>query len=51
VRFFAAVLIGFTVVGAYLFGSAILAYAGVLIGICIYLVCRVPAVITCPCRH
>jgi len=42
VRFFAAVLIGFTLVGAWLFGSAILAYAGVLIGICIYLVMQGP---------
>jgi NADH dehydrogenase FAD-containing subunit/uncharacterized membrane protein YphA (DoxX/SURF4 family) len=42
VRFFAAVLIGFTLLGAWLFGSAILSYAGVLIGICIYLVMQGP---------
>jgi len=42
VRFFAALLILLTLLGAWLFGSAILAYAGALIGVCIYLVMQGP---------
>ena len=42
VRFFAALLILLAVLGAWLFGSSILAYAGALIGVCIYLMMQGP---------
>ena len=42
VRLFAALLIVLSFLGAYLFGEAILAYAGALIGACIYLVLQGP---------
>ncbi len=42
VRFFAAALIGFALLGAWLYGSAMLAYAGALIGVCIYLLMQGP---------
>ena len=42
VRFFAAMLILLALLGAWLFGSAILAYAGALIGVCIYLIMQGP---------
>ncbi len=42
VRFFAAMLIVLALLGAALFGAPILAYAGALIGVCIYLVMQGP---------
>ncbi|MDD2660954.1 MAG: BLUF domain-containing protein [Methylococcales bacterium] len=42
VRLFAALLIVLSFLGAYLFGEAMLAYAGALIGACIYLVLQGP---------
>lgn len=42
VRLFAALLIGLTLLGGILFGSAIMAYAGAMIGACIYLVLQGP---------
>jgi NADH dehydrogenase FAD-containing subunit/uncharacterized membrane protein YphA (DoxX/SURF4 family) len=42
VRFFAALLIILALLGAWLFGAAILPYAGALIGVCIYLVMQGP---------
>ena len=51
VQFFAVLLILLTLLGAGLFGEAILAYAGALIGASIYLVMQGAAGIFCPCRH
>jgi NADH dehydrogenase FAD-containing subunit/uncharacterized membrane protein YphA (DoxX/SURF4 family) len=42
VRLFAALLIVLALLGAWLFGAAILAYAGALIGVCIYLIMQGP---------
>lgn len=42
VRLFASLLIVLTLLGGYLYGEAILAYAGALIGACIYLVLQGP---------
>ena len=42
VRFFALVLIAMALLGAWLFGSAILGYPGALIGSCVYLVMQGP---------
>lgn len=42
VRFFAALLIGLSLLGGYLYGEAILAYAGAIIGASIYLLLQGP---------
>ena len=51
VRFFAALLILLAFLGARLFGEAMLAYAGALIGTSIYLLMQGPGQNFCPCRR